>query len=450
MNRAVKFLTSVKLAIVLIILVILASVVGTLIPQDRGPADYVARYGSLAGVMTRLGLTHLYRSAWYLALLLFLAVNIVVCSVERLGGKWRRATRPEIRFDGASLQAQGDGERVRVAGPAERAAEAARAELRRMGYRVREEAADKAVRLLGRKRTWGLFGSDVVHLGLIVILAGGLLSGLAGRREYLPLFEGRSAEPLHAGFSVRLDRFETEMYPRGGIKAWKSTVTVVDQGRDVLTRTIQVNHPLAYRGVNLYQSSYGWDWTSPSLEVWVRKKSDAAFLARKSLRPGDKDALEPGVEVSLERFVPDFVIGPDREVETRSEQPNNPAALISITRAGEPLFSGWVFANYPDFDGMHSGTDSGFTVELKGARAPEYSVLEAARDPGAGLIWVGCALVMAGLFLAFYWRPREIRVVITPGPQGKTEVLAAGRPAQVREGFGGEVRRFLSSFRSAS
>ncbi len=445
MKSLIKILNSVKLAIVLIIVIIAASVLGTLIPQDRSPVDYAARYGQAAGLMMKLQLTHLYHSLWYLTLLLLLALNIIVCSLVRLPAKWRRAVRPGLDFDAAALVALRTSDRFKRPGPAAGGLEAARRELRRLHFKVREGAGPER-RLLARKKVLGSFGSDFVHLGLIVILAGGILSGLSGRRQYLSLSEGQSAPPFPAGFSVRLDKFETEMYPQGGVKAWKSTVTVVENGRDVLTRVVAVNRPLSYRGLNLYQSSYGWDWTKPKLEVWVKKKSDPAFLKKLSLRPGEKATIAPGVEAGVERFVPDFIIGADRQVESRSDQPNNPAALIEIARGPERLFSGWVFANYPDFGGMHSGPEADFAVELKDARAPEFSVLEAASDPGAGLIWVGSVLLMAGLFLAFYWPPREIRVLVLE-VQGKTEIVAGGLAAKARESFEAEFREFASSTR---
>ena len=50
MRSIVKLFSSVKLAIVLIILITLASILGTLIPQGRSAAEYAARYGSLAGL----------------------------------------------------------------------------------------------------------------------------------------------------------------------------------------------------------------------------------------------------------------------------------------------------------------------------------------------------------------------------------------------------------------
>ncbi|RPJ02236.1 MAG: cytochrome c biogenesis protein ResB, partial [Candidatus Aminicenantes bacterium] len=74
MRSVWKFFASVKLAIVLLILMTVASVLGTLIPQGRSAAEYAARYGSLSGLFTGLRLTGLYQSAWYLAILLLFAL----------------------------------------------------------------------------------------------------------------------------------------------------------------------------------------------------------------------------------------------------------------------------------------------------------------------------------------------------------------------------------------
>jgi cytochrome c biogenesis protein len=445
-NAFTRFFTSVKLALVLIILLALASGLGTLIPQGRTAAEYAARYGRLSGPMMALQLTRLYHSYWYLALLLLLGVNIAVCTLKRFSPKWRRAVRPGLTFDSGALQAAKVSGRFKARGGAAEARAAVARELRSRGYRLREKVDGPRRRILARKRTLGWFGSDLVHLGLLVILAGGLVTGLAGRRDYLPLKEGQTAPAPGSDFEVRLDRFETVLYPQGAVKEWKSTLTIVDHGRRVLTRAVAVNHPLSYGGLKFYQSSYGWDWDEPSLELWVKRKTDPAFLKKLSLRPGQTADLGSGQTLKVGRFVPDFIIGQDREVESRSEEPRNPAARVEIARGPETVFAGWVFANYPDFTGLHGGPEDDFQVELKDVRAAQYSVLEAARDPGAGVVWAGCLLVMAGLFLAFYWPTREIQVLLEEG-RGPTEVIAAGSTGKSREAFETEFQAFLSSLR---
>jgi len=448
MSRIIKFFASLRLAIVLLILVILASILGTLIPQDRSATDYAARYGQLANVLMRLEITHLYRSGWYLALLLFLGLNITTCTLTRLAAKWTKAVRPKLQFEASQLQAMKLSGSWKKTGQLEDRLRVVLRELGRRRYRLQQAQAEGRGFILGRKRTLGLFGSDLVHLGLLVILAGGILSGWTGTREYLPLVEGQSAAAPREDFRIRLVRFDTELYPGGGVKDWKSTVTVIDGGRDILTKVVEVNHPLSYKGVHFYQASYGWDWNAPLLELWVKKKGDPAYLEKKRLRPGEKASLGPGLELAAERFVPDFVLGPGRRVESRSDEPRNPAVQVAVIRDSQPVFSAWVFANYPDFEGMRAAAGADFTVELKDARPSPYSVLEAAQDPGAGVIWLGCGLILAGLFLAFYWPPREIKVLLEEN-RGKIEITAAGSAAKNKDAFESEFQDFLSCSRKS-
>jgi len=445
-NAATKFFTSVKLAIVLLIVIILASVLGTLIPQDRSPQEYAARYGQMSGLMMRLQLTRLYHSLWYMALLLLFGANILVCTLARLSSKLKKSLKPVVLADAAGLMSLRTSGRFKKPGTVEDWRSAVRRELHSRHYKVREQTLKDTTCVLARKKTLGWFGSDIVHLGLLIILAGGLLSGAAGFRDYLPLREGQTLPAPRSDFGIRLDKFETELYPQGSVRAWKSTLSVVENGRDVLTKVVAVNHPLAYKGLNVYQSSYGWDWNNPEVELWVKKKSAPAYLEKRKLHPGEKAGLPDGLELRVERFVPDFIIGQDRQVESRSEQPNNPAVQAGLSKGPETLFEGWVFVDYPDFTGMHAGGPADFTVELKGVQAPQYSVLEAAHDPGADVIWLGCVLVMAGLFLAFYWPTREIKVVLE-GSQGKTDIAAGGMTAKSREAFEAEFQDILASLR---
>jgi cytochrome c biogenesis protein len=83
---------------------------------------------------------------------------------------------------------------------------------------------------------------------------------------------------------------------------------------------------------------------------------------------------------------------------------------------------------------------------LKNYEAPQYSVLEAAKDPGVTFIWLGCIFVTAGFFLAFYWPPREIRVVLEE-VQGKTEAVLGGFAAKSRESFQTEFDTLVESLR---
>lgn len=440
---------SVKLAIVLIIALTAASILGTLIPQGRSAAEYAARYGGLAGPLMALRLTSLYRSAWYLALAFAFGLNILVCTLSRLGPKWRRAFGPGAAIDLKGLSALKTKARVRL--PVDPAV--ARDELLRLlrvrRYRPLQVPSPGHSAVLARKRRLGWFGSDIVHLGLLVILAAGLLSGLGGRRADLALVEGQSVEVPGTAFAIRLDKFETEYYPRGGVKDWKSTVTLIEAGRPVVTRVVEVNHPLVHKGYSFYQTSYGWDWDRAELELSLARRGDPGPSVAVALRPGEKVALDrPGLtHVAVRGFVPDFVLGPGSEVRSRSAEPNNPAALVEVWDGESKVFSGWVFAKYPEFGRGHGQDGRGVVVDLKAYRAAPYSVLEAAKDPGANLIWSGSLLLAAGLFLAFFWAPREVRAVVEERADG-SEIVVGGHAPKGREAFEAELSGLVASLRS--
>ena len=448
MKAVIRFLSSVKLAIALLIILAVASIVGTLIPQGRTAEEYAVRYGGLSSAFIRLQLTAVYHSLWYLALLGLFALNLLVCTLTRLSPKVRRARRPHLAADPKSLAAARIKDRFKRTGPLADAQADVQSGLKRAGYRVRSSVEGGRACLLGRKRTAGLFGSDIVHAGLLVIIAGGIASGLGGFKTSIPLKEGEVAAVPKAGFEVRLDEFATEYYPDGAVKDWKSTVTVLEGGKPVLTEIVDVNHPLAHKGFNLYQMDYGSDWESVTLEVWAKKKSDPAFLRKFNLKPGDKAALgDPeGTEVFVRRFLPDFVLGEANQPETRSLQPNNPAALVEGYRGGAKAFDGWIFAQYPDFAQMHGAEGADLVFELKGYTAGEYSVLEAAKDPGVPLVWLGSILLMAGLAVAFYWPTWEVRAVLEEAG-GKTDVVLGGQAAKSRDRFEKEFAALVAALR---
>jgi cytochrome c biogenesis protein len=322
-------------------------------------------------------------------------------------------------------------------------------ELSKKYFRVKENKKEEYIHLFARKKTIGLFGSDIVHLGLLIILIGGIISGLGGFRANTKISEGQIVPVLKANFKLRLDKFETEYYPNGSVKDWKSTLTVLENKKPVLTKTIEVNHPLSYKGYMFYQNSYGWDWTNPLLEIWIKKQEDPSYLEKIEIKLGEAaDRKNDDLEISILRFVPDFILNEKRQVTTRSLEPNNPAAFVEAHKSGKKIFSGWIFAKFPDFSRTHEKRKTDLILELKDVKAAQYSGLQVSKDPGVNFIWIGCAALMIGLCLAFYWPTKEVLVILEAGP-GRTEITAAGRAAKSKTSFQAEFEEILASLRKS-
>jgi len=448
MKSVIRTLSSVKLAIFLLIIITLASIVGTLIPQHRSAAEYTARYGQIAEVLVRLDITRLYHSWWFLGLLLVFALNTLVCTLTRLRPKWKRAFDPSMDTDRNKLLAMKIHDQQERTGGLEQVKATLAAALSSRRYRIREISEPQCCVLLARKKIMGIFGSDIVHLGLLIILFGGILSGLMGIRQDFPISEGQILDIPGADFKLRMDKFATEYYPGGGVKDWKSDLVVVVEDKDVYSKVVEVNHPLSYHGFVFYQSKYGWDWKNPSLDIGVKKQSDPEFLEQIAIRVGQKIMLSDGqTEVAAVLFVPDFMLDENNEATTRSLRPNNPAVFIEGYQAGEKVFSGWVFQKFPDFTRIHSREETDFKVELYKSNAAQYSVLQMARDPGVNYIWAGCILLMLGLFIAFYWPTRELKILLEEN-NGQIVITAGGSAPKSKEIFQTEFAAIMAAGRS--
>ncbi|MCX7974109.1 MAG: cytochrome c biogenesis protein ResB, partial [Candidatus Aminicenantes bacterium] len=295
------------MAIVLIIILTVASILGTLIPQGRSPDEYFLRYGQLANLFEKLQLTQLYSSFWYLALLVLFALNLIICTSLRLRPKIKRAFRPQLDFKATELLALQNSQKLTINLPFETASSHLRQKLRPFHYTIKEKKGETGLALLARKRMIGLFGADVVHLAILLILIGGLTSGLFSFRIDLALHEGEITPIPKSNFAVRLEAFITEYYPNGQVKDWKSTLTIIEEKREVLTKTVEVNHPLNYRKYMFYQSAYGWDWDKADLEIVMRLAEAQGQDKVVKVKTGQKVPIDPSHEIQVHRFLPDFV-----------------------------------------------------------------------------------------------------------------------------------------------
>ncbi|NIM59019.1 MAG: hypothetical protein GTO16_08775 [Candidatus Aminicenantes bacterium] len=447
MKSLLNYFSSVKLAIFLLIIITLASILGTLIPQNRSLDEYVARYGQISNLLYRLQITKLYQSSWFIVLLFLFALNIIVCTLTRLAPKIRKAFRPKVEIEPKEINVLKIKEKFKKNIDLDTSKKELENELRSRHYRLKKVEKENKTFILARKRILGWFGADVVHVGILIILVGGIISGVGGIRKDLTFSEGKVLDISEADFKLRLDKFETEYYPDGNVRDWKSTLTVIEDEKPVLSKIIEVNHPLTYKGFAFYQSSYGWNWTNTSVEIWAKKRKDPSFLRKIELKVGQRVRLDgENIRVSVMHFIPDFVINERNQITSRSLQPNNPAAYIEVWEGDEKIMSGWIFAQFPEFARIHSEKETDLSFELKNFKADQLSIIQAAKDPGVNLIWVGCTFLMIGLAFAFYWPTREIKVILEES-QGKTEVTAGGIASKSREALQSEFEKIMTSFR---
>ena len=96
-------------------------------------------------------------------------------------------------------------------------------------------------------------------------------------------------EHVDLPFAVRNNRFWMETYPNGQPKEYSSDLSVIENGREVVRKTITVNDPLVYKGIWFYQSSYGQATATAQLSV---SRPDGTPLGSFSLPANEPARIE--------------------------------------------------------------------------------------------------------------------------------------------------------------
>jgi len=161
----------------------------------------------------------------------------------------------------------------------------------------------------GRKHKWGYI---LVHAAILVVLVGGWISVQYGFRGNMAVPEGKMEKTisflkgtetatLDMPFEVRCNSFEIDFFPTGAPKEFRSNLTIIDEGKEVLTSDIIVNEPLFYKGVYIYQASFGDGGSDLSFKLFHMDGSQRTRIANTGVY---KTWTDPETGVSLE--VTDF------------------------------------------------------------------------------------------------------------------------------------------------
>jgi len=401
-------MASLKLGIALLILIIILAIIGTLIPQEQGPEFYREHLPGSYGLIRFLDLDHLYRSPLFLSLVFLFLLNLLSCSLQQLPARFRRLRIRDEKILASGRQPSDKRDRSQLERWLERDPLRLVALFREKGYRVQTDSEENEKLFLARKGRPGLFGPELVHLGLIIIIVGGLISAIFSQRVSLALTEGQVEKIPGQTFSLRLDRFTTEYYADGSVKDWKSLVSVLENGQLRLQKTIEVNHPLKYGHLHFFQMGYGQDWDRAEVELEI--SGPGVQIRTVNLRVGEAEEPGTGIRVEVLNFLPDFGVKAGGQPFSRSTEPLNPAALVEISEGGRQVFLGWVFPPPQVASHYQRSSRPELKVSLKSFRAPAFSVLEASSDPGANLVWSGSVLLILGLLASFYLPYREVRI----------------------------------------
>ena len=203
----------------------LTSMIGTLIPQNESPATYIQAYGEFAyRLLSVLNVFDMYHSWWFRVLLLMLAANVVVCSIDRLSATWRIIFPKSVKFSAGRFRKLAGAVSFSDRRSPEKLAASYQPLVAKHFRTTRVAASGSGTCVFGEKWRWARIGVYVVHLSVILLLAGGLIGSFFGFEGFVNIAEGEaknkiflrnSHQSMTLDFAIRCDDFDVSFYKSG-------------------------------------------------------------------------------------------------------------------------------------------------------------------------------------------------------------------------------------------
>lgn len=308
MNRSFRsqlyeLMSSMRFAVSLLTVLAIASVIGTVLKQNEPYNNYLNQFGQFwFPVFESLGLYAVYHAGWFLAILTFLVASTSLCIIRQAPGmvKEMRSFRTGARE--ASLRQFAHQHATHTALVRSEAHARVAAYLHAQGYKSRSQEQAGGLLIVAKAGSWNRMGYLLAHSAIVMICVGGLLDGdlplklemLLGSKQvtnldkpfsqigpnsrlgpehwsyrgnvFLPEGQRSNIAVLNVKdgallqtlpFTITLKKFHIDYYSTGMPKRFASDVVITDpQTGNEFERTIEVNKPLEYRGVSLYQASF--------------------------------------------------------------------------------------------------------------------------------------------------------------------------------------------------
>jgi cytochrome c biogenesis protein len=437
--------TSVKLTLGLLILLAVTSIFGTVIPQQEGAMELAENLSpGLVSLLSSLQLFDMYHSLWFRLIIGTLALNLIICSLDRFPSAWKRFQAPPKLDRSKPFEDVPSHRAFSAGGKIDEAISLTAGVLKSRYKRFQQKETDTEVVLYAEKGRFSHFGVYLVHLSVLIILIGSIAGSLFGFEAYVNIPEGEAINKIRLRksqafrplpFEVRCDRFSVEFYDNGAPKEYRSDLVFVENGKATLQGHLLVNHPITFRGITFYQASYG-SLPGNKAHIDIRREGDPlnAHLDVEIERPYDL----PGHGGQFMVF------------EARSDfMKMGPAVQVAIKPPQGEEIRFWVFKNidmiknrFPGFlerfPKFNPGAYKPYHFSLESIEARYYTGLQVSQDPGVPLVWTGFFLIMIGLFVTFFTSHRSIWIQLAKTKRGLF-VRVAGRSSKNPVGLDREL-----------
>ncbi|HEX5087730.1 MAG TPA: cytochrome c biogenesis protein ResB [Nocardioides sp.] len=465
-------LTSMRIALILLLLLALAAVPGSLVPQERVDSlkagEWKKAHETLTPVYEKLGIFNVYGSPWFAAIYVLLVVSLLGCIIPR-SLVYLRALRAQPPAAPRNLARMPSHASYATTEPAEVVLERARTVLARKRYRLRRESDGTTVS--AERGYLRELGNLVFHLAVLVVLVGFALGSLFGFKggvilvqgqpfannltqydDFVPgsLFDPDGMDP----FSFTVNHFDVDWLtsgPRAGMaRGFNADLSYTEQpGGPDKQYDLRVNHPLTIGGTELFLIGHGY---APVVTVRdgqgnVAASGPVVFL------PMGPDLFSFGVikapdakpgQIGLEGYFYPTFANVDGDPVNLGGNDVNPLLSLNVYTGDLNLDSGAAQSVYTldkskatavsgdDGKPLRLSLAPGDTVQLPDGlgsvtfdKVVSWQRIQISHTPGKDIALLGVVLALLGLMGSLFIRSRRVWLRVTEGDDGTLVEIAA-------------------------
>jgi cytochrome c biogenesis protein len=426
-----SFFSSVKLTITLLVLIVLLFIAGTFIPSPDVVETFANHLSPGARkVFLFFCLSDLYHSWLFYILLTLLSLNLMICSLNCFPAIWRQYNAPHFPEPEGIFDNLPQGRIITADQESGKIKPIVESCLKKNYGPISKIEELRGHFFYAQRGRFSLFGVYIIHLSVLIMIAGAIIGSVFGLEADINIKEGESVNVAnmtkgnglyHLDFSIRCDKFTVEFYKDGTPKTYRSDLSFIKNGQVRRQATLLVNHPITFEGLRFYQSTYG---MAPEIKAIVTYTFAGEKGGEMSLAAGDTFSLPQsrarGFVLRVEENI--MRIGPAVKLRIVSQKKDvqfwvfqnldqivdaNPGLLTKMPMFNPGLFQPFVFS-------------------LNRLEQTYFTGLHLVYDPGVPLVAIGGLLMVAGLIIVFFIPYQRLWVFIKP-QDAKISIRIAGR-----------------------
>jgi hypothetical protein len=413
-------LTGKHTVIILIALTIAAALLGVMIPQTGmyGPASFSAwqaKGPTLFTIVDSLRLNRIFTSLWFLALVFLLAAALCVTAWQQFG-KARALYRSQPHPSTPDLV-----ECVPLSFPP-----VWEEILQKKGFKLTMRGEGEERFSLWSKYRWGIWGSFILHAGLLIVILGSLYAFAFQKWGFVQLIEGDTfsgkgeeftsqsrgvlAGPFEPRFRLHLKQFIRNYWDTGELNELRSEV-VITEGMAERHLPVIKGKPVAVGHVNIYQSGhFGY-----TVKLSVMKEDKEAVPSYFSLDMAERGKPLVGrTDFPTTAYICDFSLQPDPK--GNSPDLHTPLLQVRFFKDGKEIHSASLA---PGEETVVEGKRFRF-VEIR-----NWSGFFLTENRLLALVYLGFFLSVAGIFVVYLFAPQAIRFSFAEAADGGLVLSAA-------------------------